>query len=109
MILNSSQLLYKLVNANKRSIKKWDFGASFSNDYSVQVDRGIAKQLKASQKSSITIRVWNSQDAVGITSTSDLSELGLKKASDSALEASKFANTNESPDFSPQSKFNLPM
>ena len=38
------------INAESLDIKKWDFGASFSNDFSVQVDKGIAKQLKASQK-----------------------------------------------------------
>ena len=32
------------------NLKKWDYGASFSNDYSVQVDIGEAKQLKSSQK-----------------------------------------------------------
>ena len=31
--------------ANILNIDKWDYGASFSNDYSVQVDRGAAKQL----------------------------------------------------------------
>ena len=45
--------------ANILNIDKWDYGASFSNDYSVQVDRGAAKQLKASQKQVITLRVWN--------------------------------------------------
>ena len=38
------------------NLKKWDYGASFSNDYSVQVDKGEAKQLKASQKQILTIR-----------------------------------------------------
>ena len=38
------------------NVKKWDYGASFSNDYSVQVDKGDAKQLKASQKQALTIR-----------------------------------------------------
>ena len=42
--------------ANLLNIDKWDYGASFSNDYSVQVDRGAAKQLKASQKQFITLR-----------------------------------------------------
>ena len=42
--------------ANILNIDKWDYGASFSNDYSVQVDRGAAKQLKASQKQVITLR-----------------------------------------------------
>ena len=33
--------------ADSLNLKKWDYGASFSNDYSVQVDKGEAKQLKA--------------------------------------------------------------
>jgi len=41
------------------NLKKWDYGASFSYDYSVQVDKGEANQLKASQKQILTIRVWN--------------------------------------------------
>ena len=65
-------------SADLLNIKKWDFGASFSNDYSVQVDRGKAKQLKASQKQIITLRVWNTKNLVGITTTSDFSETGIK-------------------------------
>ena len=45
--------------ADSLNLKKWDYGASFSNDYSVQVDKGEAKQLKASEKQILTIRVWN--------------------------------------------------
>ena len=41
--------------AESLNINKWDFGASFSNDFSVQVDKGIAKQLKASQKQVLTL------------------------------------------------------
>ena len=87
--------------ANKLKIIKWDFGASFSNDYSVQVDKGVAKQLKASQKQVVTLRVWNKKNLVGITTTSDLSELGIKKALYQAQLASEFGNKNEITDFSP--------
>ena len=66
--------------ARREGISKWDLGASRSSSASVQVDRGQAKQLKAAQRSSITIRVWNQQGLVGITSTSDLSDSGLEKA-----------------------------
>ncbi len=86
------------------NIKKWDFGASFSNDYSVQVDKGLAKQLKASQKQVLTLRVWNEYNLVGITTTSDLSEEGLKKALIQANLAADYGNKNEKPDFSPLSK-----
>ena len=66
-------------SAEAFNLKKWDFGASFSNDYSVQVDKGIAKQLKASQKQVLTIRVWNNSNLVGITTTSDISESGIQR------------------------------
>ena len=91
-------------NAKKLSIQKWDYGASFSNDYSVQVDRGVAKQLKASQKQILTLRVWNKKNQVGITTTSDLSEYGLKKALNQANQASKYGNQNEQTNFSPLAK-----
>ena len=86
------------------NLKKWDYGASFSNDYSVQVDKGIAKQLKASQKQVLTIRVWNKLNLVGITTTSDISESGIKKALNQAKIASEVGNKNESTDFSPLAK-----
>ena len=90
--------------AKSLNIKKWDFGASFSNDFSVQIDKGIAKQLKASQKQVLTLRVWNDKDLVGITTTSDLSKVGLDKALLQASLASEFGNKNEKTDFSPLSK-----
>ena len=90
--------------AKNLNIKKWDFGASFSNDFSVQIDRGVAKQLKASQKQVLTLRVWNDNDLVGITTTSDLSEVGLQKALFQANLASEYGNKNEKTDFSPLSK-----
>ena len=86
------------------NLKKWDYGASFSNDYSVQVDKGEAKQLKASQKQILTIRVWNQSNLVGITTTSDISESGIKKALKQANIASDFGNKNESTEFSPLAK-----
>ncbi len=90
--------------AESLKIKKWDFGASFSKDFSVQVDRGIAKQLKASQKQVLTLRVWNENNLVGITTTSDLSEKGLEKALYQANIASNYGNENEKTDFSPLAK-----
>ena len=86
------------------SIAKWDMGASSSSDISVQVQQGEAKQLKGSQRHSMTLRVWNSKNKVGITSTSDLTTNGIKKAIRGAIEASVFGNENESPEFSPLAK-----
>ena len=95
--MNAIEITSKITKAaNILNIEKWDYGASFSNDYSVQVDRGKAKQLKASQKQVITLRVWNKENLVGITTTSDLSETGIKKALEQASVASEFGNKNES-------------
>ena len=73
-------------------IRQWDLGAACSSDTSVQVDRGEAKQMKGAQRSSITLRVWNADGLVGITSTSDLSESGLERALGGAKEAALYAD-----------------
>ena len=76
--MDAIEITSKITNeANILNIEKWDYGASFSNDYSVQVDKGEAKQLKASQKQILTLRVWNESNLVGITTTSDISESGI--------------------------------
>ncbi len=92
---------------SKLNIKKWDLGASSSKDISVQVFKGEAKQLKSSQRSSITLRVWNNENLLGITSTSDLSPKGLADALKTAWEASHFGNKKETPQFSPLSTARL--
>ena len=67
----------------------------------MQVDRGEAKQMKGAQRSAITLRVWNGDGLVGITSTSDLSDSGLARALSGAHDASAFGNAEETPAFSP--------
>ncbi len=94
---------------DKLGVKKWDLGASSSNDISVQVDKGNAKQLKASQKTQITLRVWNSDGLVGITSTSDISDEGLYRAVSGAQNASEFGNPNDIPEFSCRANEPLPL
>ena len=98
-LINENNLRDRLsLLSSELNVSKWDLGASIAKDVSVQIDKGQPKQLKASQKSSITIRVWNNSQ-VGITSTSDLSEIGLRKALGSALQASNFGNKEDTPDF----------
>ncbi|MFM2080889.1 MAG: hypothetical protein RLZZ219_1571 [Cyanobacteriota bacterium] len=87
--------------AASAGIHRWDLGAACSTDTSVQVDRGEAKQLKGAQRSSITVRVWNSDGLVGVTSTSDLSESGLARALSGARDASAYGNPDDTPAFSP--------
>ena len=93
--------------SEESSINKWDRGASSSRDISVQVQQGNAKQLKGSQRNSMTLRVWNKNNQVGITSTSDLTSEGIKKAMKGAIEASLFGNEKESPEFSSLAKSEL--
>ncbi|MBL6739877.1 MAG: TldD/PmbA family protein [Synechococcus sp. BS301-5m-G54] len=107
--LNASALRDRLQElARREGIHQWDLGAACSDDCSVQVDRGEAKQLKAAQRSSITVRVWNRDGLVGITSTTDLSEAGLEKALTGAHEASRFGNPDDVPGFSPLATAPLP-
>ncbi len=93
--------------SEESSINKWDMGASSSREISVQVQQGKAKQLKGSQRNSMTLRVWNKNNQVGITSTSDLTSEGIKKAMKGAIEASLFGNEKESPEFSSLAKSEL--
>ena len=104
--MNSREITTQISEAaDSLNLKKWDYGASFSNDYSVQVDKGEAKQLKASQKQILTIRVWNQSNLVGITTTSDISESGIKKALNQANIASDFGNKKECAQGMPPSCF----
>tara|TARA_B100000965_G_scaffold247177_1_gene207566 strand:+ start:26142 stop:27527 length:1386 start_codon:yes stop_codon:yes gene_type:complete len=98
-------LLNKLLDkySKESNISKWDVGASSSRDISVQVQQGNAKQLKGSQRNSMTLRVWRN-NKVGITSTSDLTDEGIKKAIKGAIEASTFGNEKDSPEFSSLAK-----
>ncbi len=95
--------------AQREGVRRWDLGASCSTDTSVQVDRGEAKQMKGAQRSAITLRVWNDDGLVGITSTSDLSDGGLARALAGARDASAYGNVDEAPDFSPLATAPLPV
>ena len=103
-VLKPDQLHQILKKYSKESkISKWDIGASSSRDISVQVQMGNAKQLKGSQRNSMTLRVWKN-NKVGITSTSDLTNEGIKKAMRGAIAASFYGNENELPEFSSLAK-----
>lgn len=100
--LNAEALRSRLESlAAAAGIDRWDLGASVGTDTSVQVDRGEAKQMRGAQRSAITVRVWNAQGLVGITSSSDLSEAGLERALRGAQAASIFGNPDDIPAFSP--------
>ncbi len=90
--------------AQKLSIAKYDIYGSSVDETSVQVDKGKPKQVKASNRSSVIVRVWNDQNQIGVTSTTDVDETGLEMALKTAYEASSFGVKKNAPDFSPQAK-----
>ncbi len=93
--------------AKKLGIEKFDIYGSTVDENSVQVDGGEPKQVKASQRSGVTVRVWNEKNTMGITSTTDVNPLGLELALKTAYEASFFGVKEHVPDFSPEA--NVPL
>ncbi|TGG80071.1 MAG: TldD/PmbA family protein [Aphanocapsa feldmannii 277cV] len=94
--------------AHSLGITSWDLGAACSSDTSVQVDRGEPKQMKASQRNGVSVRVWNDAGLVGITSTSDLTPEGVAAALEGARAASAFGDSEDPPRFSPLAMAPLP-
>ena len=88
--------------AYKLGIKKYDIYGSAIDETSVQVDQGEPQQMKASQRSSVTVRVWNDEHSVGVTSTTDVDPIGLELALKTAHEASFFGVKENVPEFSPE-------
>jgi len=103
--LDGSALQEQLTETTSRlAIPMWDLGVTSSYDTSVQVDHGEPKQLKARQSTMAMVRVWNDEGLVGITSTNDLSPLGLTAALQGAKQASRFGDTQRPPRLSPQAQ-----
>ena len=94
--------------ATQLGIKKFDIYGSAVDQTNVQVFQGEPKQVKASQKSSVIVRVWNEKEQIGVTSTTDVDEIGIELALKNAQEASYFGVTENVPDFSPLAKSELP-
>ncbi|MDM9379600.1 TldD/PmbA family protein [Chlorogloeopsis sp. ULAP01] len=89
-------------SANKLGVRKFDIYGSIVDSTSVQVDQGEPKQVKASNLSGVTVRVWNEDHTMGVTSTTDVDPRGLELALETAYEASFFGVKENVPDFSPQ-------
>lgn len=91
-------------SAEKLGIAKFDIYGSSVDSTSVQVDQGEPKQVKASNISGVTVRVWNKNNTMGVTSTTDVDPKGLELALKTAFEASSFGVKENVPDFSPEAK-----
>lgn len=89
-------------SARQLGIKKFDIYGSTVDETSVQVDQGEPKQVKASNRSGVTVRVWNEDNTMGVTSTTDVDPNGLELALKTAYEASFFGVKEHVPDFSPE-------
>ncbi|MEL6325778.1 MAG: TldD/PmbA family protein [Cyanobacteria bacterium J06626_23] len=94
--------------ASQLGIAKYDIYGSTTDETSVQVDRGNPKQVKASNRASVIVRVWNADGLLGVTSTTDVNETGLALALKTAAEASAFGAKEHVPDFSPEATAPLP-
>jgi PmbA protein len=93
---------YAESSAKKLGIHKYDVFGSSVDETSVQVDRGEPKQVKASNRSSVIVRVWSDQGLLGVTSTTDVDPAGLELALQTAQEAAAFGAKEHIPDFSPE-------
>lgn len=94
--------------AQRLGITKYDIYGATTDSTSVQVDKGEPKQVKASNRASVTVRVWNDKGRLGVTSTTDVDQRGLELALKTAAEASAFGATENIPDFSPEATAPLP-
>ncbi len=99
---------YAADSAQKRGIRKYDLYGSAVDETSVQVDHGDPKQVKASQRSSVIVRVWNDAGLLGVTTTTDVDPLGIDLALQTAADASAFGAKEHVPDFSPEAIAPLP-
>ncbi|HEY9300493.1 MAG TPA: TldD/PmbA family protein, partial [Phormidium sp.] len=88
--------------AQKLGIQKFDICGSTVDETSVQVDQGEPKQVNASSRSGVMVRVWNDKQTLGVTSTTDVDPLGIELALKTAYEASFFGVKENIPDFSPE-------
>ena len=73
-------------SANKLGIEKFDIYGAVTDQTSVQVDQGEPEKVKASNLSGVTVRVWNDDKTMGVTSTSDVNPQGLELALKTAYE-----------------------
>ncbi|MFM7613113.1 MAG: PmbA/TldA family metallopeptidase, partial [Synechococcales cyanobacterium] len=66
--------------AARLHILKFDIFGSIIDETSIEVDHGEPKQVEASNRFGVTVRVWNENGTVGVTSTTDLHPQGLELA-----------------------------
>ncbi|MEB3337242.1 MAG: TldD/PmbA family protein [Leptolyngbyaceae bacterium] len=93
--------------AERLGIQKFDIYGASVDETSAQVFQGEPDQVEASNRSSVTVRVWNEEQRMGITSTTNVDPLGVELALKTAYEASFFGAKEHVPDFSPEATLPL--
>lgn len=106
--MNVSEL-QKICNhaAKQCGVTKFDFYSSYVEESTVKVQGGKPDAMTEAQKTSAIVRVWNARGAVGVTSTSDVSELGILNALKIAKDVAEICDPTDAPDFSPAARENL--
>lgn len=87
--------------SSKLNINKYDIFGIIKEENSASAKGGKPFALTASSKNSVTVRVWNNNQQVGIASTSNLTKEGLTIAFEIALNSAQFSSSNTPYDFSP--------
>ena len=95
---------YAQLSAKELGINKYDIYGLSIDETSVEIDSGEPKQVQASNRASVIVRVWNKRKTVGVTTTTDLDGEGIRLALETAREASAFGSEDNTPEFSPEAK-----
>lgn len=95
---------YARTSAEGLGINKFDIYGASVDDTGVEVFQGKPKQVEASNRCSVIVRVWNKNHQVGVTTTTDVDANGIELALKNAYEASFFGVKENVPDFSPQAQ-----
>ena len=101
MSLNIEQIKSEIHSiANSLGIQKYDVYGSTKEESSASSKNKKPFSLSSASKSSMLIRVWNQNNQVGVTSTSNLTRSGLSDALKLAHSSAEFGSLENTYDFS---------
>jgi PmbA protein len=101
MSLNIEQLKTEILSiANSLGIEKYDVFGHTKEESSASSKNKKPFSLNSSSKSYLLIRVWNNNNQVGVTSTSNLTYSGLKDALTLAYSSAEYGSLENLYDFS---------
>lgn len=93
MMHNIKKIQTEIKNlANSLGIQKFDVNGSFREEICASSKNKNPFALSCATKTNFFIRVWNKNNQVGVTNTSNLTNQGIKDALEIALESSHFSS-----------------